>query len=330
MKPIQLTIHPLVATASLVVTTALVLGSWKQTQSRNYQYEQYPFLTPEQHEILNHMSIVQLDDGHGGQAKTIRFTGVNVQVVNGLGATNGNPLAPDDYTAGLVNGLGNVIVGYNELGHSQGDNRTGSHNVIVGDHHNASSFGGLVVGRYNQILAPCASISGGTSGKASGLASSIGGGNAGTASGQNATIAGGQVNTATALRSVIVGGAFNRVDSQEGVCVGGSSNLVGNPLPGAFANQSVVVGGYDNQARGQGSTVVGGRFNNTTANYSGILAGTSNTCVGDPQGGGSYCAIVGGGSNSTSAVTAATIGGGQGRSATGSYDWVAGSLFQDQ
>ena len=61
-----------------------------------------PRLTPEQAEILGHISIVYLDDGQGGQAKTIRLTGVNVQVVNGL----------DDTTA--TNGLGNLIVGYHE------------------------------------------------------------------------------------------------------------------------------------------------------------------------------------------------------------------------
>ncbi len=49
-------------------------------------------LTEEQREILSHMSIVELPMGGDeqgndlGTAKTIRFTGVNVQVVNGLGA----------------------------------------------------------------------------------------------------------------------------------------------------------------------------------------------------------------------------------------------------
>jgi len=44
-------------------------------------------LTPEQAEILSHMSIEYLDDGQGGMVKTIRLTGANFQVVNGLGAT---------------------------------------------------------------------------------------------------------------------------------------------------------------------------------------------------------------------------------------------------
>lgn len=72
-------------------------------------------LTPEQEEILSHMSIVFLDDGSGNLVnKTIRFERINVQVVNGLDATNGFPLDPDsvDPLDVRVNGVGNLIVGY--------------------------------------------------------------------------------------------------------------------------------------------------------------------------------------------------------------------------
>lgn len=34
-------------------------------------------VTPEQKEILGHLSIIQLDDGQGGTAKTIRFSDAN-------------------------------------------------------------------------------------------------------------------------------------------------------------------------------------------------------------------------------------------------------------
>lgn len=288
-------------------------------------------LTPEEKEILSHLSITYLDDGQGGLAKTIRITGVNVQVVNGLEATNGYPTDPVSTDPGLTqtNGVGNLIIGYNELGNPSGDDRTGSHNLLVGLRVGANSFGGIAAGLGNRVSGPYATATGGSSNLASGVAASISGGNAGLASGRNASIAGGQVNIASGLRSTVLGGSFNSAESQEGVVVGGSGNLVGDPMPGALANQSVVVGGYDNTARAQGSLVVGGRFNQTTANYSAILAGANNTCNGDPQGGGSYCAIVGGQGNSTSNVTAATVGGGQGRSALGPHDWAAGSLFED-
>ena len=105
-------------------------------------------LTPEQEEILSHMSIEFLDDGQGGTVKTIRFSEVNVQIVNGLGATNGNPGDPDS-PIGMVNGLGNLIVGYNELlpvGPS--NDHTGSHNIVVGTDNNYTRWVlGLLVTR---------------------------------------------------------------------------------------------------------------------------------------------------------------------------------------
>jgi hypothetical protein len=42
-----------------------------------------------------------------------RFDQVNVQITNGLGATNGDPMSsPED--PGPTNGLGNLVIGYNE------------------------------------------------------------------------------------------------------------------------------------------------------------------------------------------------------------------------
>ena len=84
----------------------------------------------EQAEILSHMGIVYLDDGQGGSHKAIRFTAVNVQIVNGSGSTDGLP-----------NGSGNLIVGYNETGNLSGDNRSGSHNIVGGKANSYSSYG---------------------------------------------------------------------------------------------------------------------------------------------------------------------------------------------
>ena len=71
-------------------------------------------LTPEQLEILGHLHLVQLDDGQGNTLKTIEIRGVNVRIVNGLGATNGVPRAPHDPAQAVTNGLGNLIIGYAE------------------------------------------------------------------------------------------------------------------------------------------------------------------------------------------------------------------------
>lgn len=261
-------------------------------------------LTAEQREILSHMSIVYLDDGQGGQVETIRITGVNVQLVNGLGATES------------VNGTGNLIVGYQEMGNDrEPDNRTGSHYIVVGSEHNYTAFGGIVAGQSNASHGNYACVNGGRQSIADGPWSSIAGGGFNQASGQQA---------------VVVGGNYNYSAADSTVVVGGSGNQAVAPGGGGAGAKAVVVGGFSNKSRGQGSVVVGGEHNDTTANYSAILAGSYNTCIGDPQGGGSFCAIVGGERNQTSQTMAATVCGGLSRSANGPDDWVAGSLFQDQ
>jgi hypothetical protein len=260
-------------------------------------------ITPEQREILSHMRIVYLDDGAGNQLKTIRVTGVNLQLVNGSGDTESQ------------NGLGNLIVGYEEPGNArEPDNRTGSHCVVVGKRNNYSSYGEIVAGESNIIGAPYASVSGGRSNKSDGAWSLVGGGGFNLASGQEAAVYGGSFNAALSDGSVVLGGAGNQA-----VAAGA----------GGAGNAAVVVGGFDNSSEGQGSVVVGGRYNTTTANYSAIVAGTNNQCFGDASGGGSYCCITGGENNSTATTIAATVSGGANRSATGSDDWIAGSLFED-
>ncbi len=60
--------------------------------------------------------------------------------------------------------------------------RSGSHNLIIGEFHSFSSFGGLVVNFANTISGPYASVSGGNANTASGGAASVLGGNGNTAS----------------------------------------------------------------------------------------------------------------------------------------------------
>jgi hypothetical protein len=119
---------------------------------------------------LDFMSVVQIDDGKGNMIDTVRFTGCNVQVVNGMDDTE------------TINGAGNLIVGYNEFregilyGDPPENDRTGSHNVVGGTGNNYLSHGGLVVGFQNTISGSHASVSGGGGHNASGFASSISGG----------------------------------------------------------------------------------------------------------------------------------------------------------
>jgi hypothetical protein len=108
----------------------------------------------------------------------IYITGANLHIVNGLSYTD------------TTNGLGNLIVGYNEL-RGVGDDRSGSHNVVVGSAENFSSYGGFVVGLSNTISGSYPSVSGGASNTASGVACAVIGGYGNAASGDYCTVTGG-------------------------------------------------------------------------------------------------------------------------------------------
>jgi len=125
----------------------------------------------------------------------IVYNGVNVHIVNGTGTTDG-----------AANELGNLIVGYNEL-RGTGDDRTGSHNIVVGKEHNYSSYGGLVVGSTNTISGDYASVSGGRTNTANSDYSSVSGGYGNTASGWDSSVSGGSSNTAGGDYDTVLGDA---------------------------------------------------------------------------------------------------------------------------
>lgn len=116
----------------------------------------------------------------------------NLHIRNGLNATDATP-----------NGLGNLIIGYNEqratiLGDAP---RNGSHNVVIGTGHGYTSYGGLVSGQANTISGPYASVSGGIFNTASGYSSSVSGGVQNRAEGEATSVSGGSGNTADADES---------------------------------------------------------------------------------------------------------------------------------
>jgi hypothetical protein len=102
------------------------------------------------------------------------ITGANLRIINGLGQTDCGP--QDHPIPDCPNGLGNLIVGYNEPREGEENRRTGSHHVVVGPQHNFSSVGGLVVGRQNEIRGAFASVSGGVRNTAAGEHASVSGG----------------------------------------------------------------------------------------------------------------------------------------------------------
>jgi hypothetical protein len=180
---------------------------------------------------------------------TLTFTGMNVQVVSGSGAT--------DET---VNGTGNLIIGYNETGNSFGDDRTGSHMLVVGRGNSYTSFGGMVVGQDNTASGQYASVSGGWGNKASGFAASVSGGGFNTASVLYASVSGGYQNEASGPVSSISGGQGNKASGYAASVSGGDLNTASGEL-------ASVSGGNGNTASGYAASVSGGTGRNAGGNY---------------------------------------------------------------
>jgi trimeric autotransporter adhesin len=173
----------------------------------------------------------------------IIFSGANIHIVSGSGATNdhGNPT-----------GLGNLIIGYDEdpvnyfaggpgggIPLSPGD-RSGSHNLVIGvaNRFTEAASGGLVAGALNTIRSPGASVTGGE---------------LNTASGSLASVSGGIKNTASGIAASVSGGGANTADGGEGASVSGGA------LNTASGSEAAVSGGFGNTAGGFASVVIGGQ-----------------------------------------------------------------------
>lgn len=191
--------------------------------------------------------------------KELVITGANLRIVNGLGSTN----CTDDQfepIPGCPNGLGNLIVGYNESRTpltGEEDIRTGSHNVVVGTFHNFSRFGGMVVGALNEISGDFASVCGG---------------NANTASGYASSVSGGSINTASSHWSSVSGGGGNTAGGVE--FYGLNASVSGGFHNTASGDSASVSGGLDNTASGFMSSVSGGEKNTASGDYSSVSGGS--------------------------------------------------------
>ena len=158
------------------------------------------------------------------QATSIRtgirnlITGANLRIVNGLGFTSCVGV-PDP---NCPNGVGNLIVGYNEARVGEPTVRTGSHNVAVGPFHNFTRFGGIVVGALNEISGDFASVTAGNGNTASGDFAAISGGKNHTASGESSSVSGG--NEQRHWRSVFVAAGAGNTASGFTSYIGGGQN----------------------------------------------------------------------------------------------------------
>jgi hypothetical protein len=185
---------------------------------------------------------------------TLLLSGLNMQLESGVGSTTGSP-----------NGLGNLIIGYNESPGTQ----TGSGNLLLGTGQSFTSYGGIVAGNANTISGPFASVTGGSKNTARGVYSSISGGDANLASDPYATIAGGCANLAGA-------GTQPSDGSEKCPFSAGAEAMLGGDSNHALGTFAVAVGGCDNVA-GTGVTPVLTGTCNDNDGVQAVFGGTLNT-----------------------------------------------------
>ena len=176
-----------------------------------------------------------ITSGNAASGYQMTISKANVQIVNGLGSTE------------TQNGLGNLIVGYNETrdGSPFGtDARTGSHNIVTGELNNYTSSGGILGGSANS-LSGVEEFAVGTVNNVAGLQSAVSGGYANDPSGNYSSISGGYSNSATSTCASISGGVENT----------------------ASAFYASVSGGFLNTAGGASSSVSGGTRLTQSAQY---------------------------------------------------------------
>jgi hypothetical protein len=164
---------------------------------------------------------------NGVTGPNIVFSGANVHIVSGSGAT-------DD----RVTGKGNLIIGYNEaFSDLQPGDRGGSHNLVTGESNTFKSWAGVVFGSNNSLEGAFSSILGG-----SGNLTGIGG--------SPSVIVGGSNNSVVAPGSVVVGGGGNTCSGVISLVLGGFNNV-------ADGGGSIVVSGFHNTAE-VNTTILGG------------------------------------------------------------------------
>jgi cell division protein FtsB len=226
----------------------------------------------------------------------IIFSGVNVHIRDGSGATNDNGKA--------LTGLGNLIVGYDEWTNNPQFccfGRSGSHNLVVGANNLFYSIGGLVAGSSNSLESQYDSIIGGSKNRTLAQNSSILGGSANITKGAFATVSGGTGNIAGGGNSAVSGGGNNEAQGDQTTVAGGLNNIasgfsasVGGGLTNiASGDYSTVSGGYLDQSTSFATSIGGGEFNVASGDNSTVMAGYQNTATGP------FSTIVGGENNST-------------------------------
>ncbi len=266
-----------------------------------------------------------------GTDAVVRVAGANLQVVSGSGTTNGP-----------VNGLGNVLVGYDEgrCTYSDGfsDERECTSiadcfpNTCVSNQCTASY--GSCATTANCPVNTC-------------LVTKSGSHNLVVGPGHGYFSTGGAVlgayNVVGSPHSTVTGGWFNTAQDGDAASVSGGS---GNYAEGGASSIS---GGAGNVALGYASAVSGGSGNHATGNYTGVSGGSGNTASAEwasVSGGtqnlastfaasvtGGRCNVAGPGpaaplcaDTSSGFGAAPTVSGGSRNQATGAQTWVGGGI----
>lgn len=209
-------------------------------------------------------------------AHKVLINGANLQVVNGLG------------TDLSQNGLGNIIGGYNTpAAESELLERTGSHNIIVGQGQRYTGNCNLIGGQDN--------LASGTWGIVLGTQNDLGG--------IRNVMIGGSNNEANGAVNLVLGGAANAVEGEHNVVLGGLSNS-------AFSDFNVVLGGEANVANSGISAILGGWGNTTLSTVNSVILGGNNNTIGSSDGNTSSSVISGGRFNEISVAENSFIAGG--------------------
>ena len=182
------------------------------------------------------LSLVPVAERSSFGQDTWNLSGLNVRLDNGAGTTYGTS-----------NGLGNLILGYNESegGHRdaegnymEGEVRVGSHNLVVGAGHTYGSNGSFLGGYNNALFGQGASILSGQASLATGTWSAILGGLDNRATASNACISGGHSNTASGDRASVSGGLLN-------ISAGIATSILGGQYMQVYEQYETASGQYD-------------------------------------------------------------------------------------
>lgn len=217
----------------------------------------------------------------------VKFTGVNLQLVKDEALWDSDEVRP--------NGLGNLLIGYNQpmehflpysftcsigaytdaqactdhAGVWQVSHKGGSHYLVVGEGHNYSQKGGVVFGRANTASMPFASVLGGQFNTARESYAIVVNAYRSIASGAYATVTGGGWNMAAGWGANVSGGTSNAASGHAASVSGGQENTVAGDL-------ASVHGGYQNHAAGRFATVSGGASNEASGISSLVSGGDQN------------------------------------------------------